>query len=94
MLTHEQLKKKMLENSDVKRLYEQPDQDLKMLDEFLKARKKAKMTQEDVAKIMHTSRPSIARIESPADKHSPRLSTLRRYAAALGYELEIKLRKA
>ena len=42
MLTHEQLKKKMLEDSDVKRLYEQPDPDLLLLDEFLKARKKAK----------------------------------------------------
>ena len=29
----------MLEDSDVKRLYEQPDPDLLLLDEFLKARK-------------------------------------------------------
>ena len=94
MLTHEQLKKRMLEDTKVKRLYEQPDPDLKLLDEFLKARKKAKMTQADVAKLMHTSRPAIARIESPTDKHSPRLSTLRRYADTLGYVLEIKLRKA
>ena len=94
MLTHKQLKQRMLEDTATKRLYEQPDPDLKLLDEFLKARKKAKMTQADVAKLMHTSRPSIARIESPTDKHSPRLSTLRRYATALGYVLEIKLRKA
>lgn len=93
MLTHEQLKKKMLKNPEIRKQYENPDVEFKMLDVFLKARKSAGMTQEDVAKKMHTSRPAVARIESANSSHSPSLNTLLKYAEAVGCELEIKLRK-
>jgi transcriptional regulator with XRE-family HTH domain len=93
MLTHEQLKNKMLQDPEVKKLYEQPDPEFELLDVLLKARKRAKMTQEDVAKKMHVSRPVISRIESASTRHSPRISTLRRYAKALGCKLEIKLKR-
>jgi len=93
MLTHEQLKEKMLRNPEVRKQYENPDPEFKVLDVFLKARKDAKMTQEDVAKKMHTSRPAIARIESVSRKHSPSLNTLFKYAKAVGCELEIKLKR-
>jgi len=36
---------------------------------------------------------AIARLESAASKHSPSIATLRRYAKALGYKLEVRLVK-
>jgi len=93
MLTHEQLKKTMLRNPEVKKQYENPDLEFKILDVFLKARKAAGMTQEDVAREMHTSRPAVARIESVNKTHSPSINTLFKYAKAVGCELEIKLRR-
>jgi len=36
--------------------------------------------------------PAVARIESPSLNYSPSLSTLRKYAKAVGCTLEIKLR--
>jgi len=64
-----------------------------LLDELLKARKGAGLTQEQVAKRMGTKTPAIARIESGGGrkKHSPSISTLRRYAEAVGCRLKIKL---
>ena len=93
MLTHKQLKEKMLRNPEVRKQYENPDPELEILDVFLKARKEADMTQEDVAKKMHTSRPAVARIESVNMKHSPSLHTLLKYAEALGCKLEINLKR-
>lgn len=93
MMTHEQLKEKMLQNPEVREQYENPEPELELLEVFLKARKEANMTQEDVAKKMHTSRPAVARIESVNMKHSPSLHTLLKYADALGCKLEINLKR-
>ena len=93
MRSHEKLKDKMLSNPDVRRAYEAPDLDIMILDEFLKARKQAKMTQEDVARKMRTCRPVVARLERSFERHSPSLRTLQRYAEAVGCRLEIRLKR-
>jgi transcriptional regulator with XRE-family HTH domain len=64
-----------------------------ILDEILAARKEAGLTQAQVAKKMGTQTPAIARLESSlaTGKHSPSLSTLRKYAAALGKRVEVHL---
>jgi transcriptional regulator with XRE-family HTH domain len=49
------------------------------------------MTQEDVAEVMHTSKSNISRLESLHAPNWPNLSTLMKYAAAVGCELQIKL---
>ena len=54
-----------------------------------KARESAGMTQEQVAKKLRTRKSAISRIENHAD--DVRLSTLRRYAKAVGASLSIKL---
>src|SRR3990167_5679654 len=61
---------------------------------FFTHRKHAGLTQEEVAKRMGTKAPAIARLEatSSRDKHSPGISTLRKYAHAVGCELEIHLK--
>ncbi|MDK1118861.1 MAG: helix-turn-helix transcriptional regulator [Anaerolineae bacterium] len=53
------------------------------------AREAAGMTQEEVAKRLKTQKSAISRIENHAN--DVRLSTLRRYADAVGANLQIRL---
>ncbi len=53
------------------------------------AREEAGLTQEEVARHLHTKKSAISRIENHAD--DVRLSTLRRYAEAVGANLQINL---
>ncbi len=50
-------------------------------------RKRLDVTQEQVAERMESTQPAVARLE--AGRGDPRISTLERYAAALGMRLEI-----
>ncbi len=58
--------------------------------QLLKARSRAGLTQDAVAEKMGTTKSAISRLES-AGKHAPSLNTLRRYAKAVGCELQVKL---
>jgi DNA-binding XRE family transcriptional regulator len=58
--------------------------------QMLKARAKAGLTQDAVAERMGTSKSAISRLES-AGRHAPSLATLKKYAAAVGCELQVKL---
>jgi len=82
------LKKKLLQNPEVRRSYEDARVEFALSDALLKARTKAKMSQEDVARELNTSQPAIARLES--GRNYPSLRTLHRYAHAVGAELEIR----
>ena len=53
------------------------------------ARESAGLTQEEMARRLKTKKSSISRIENHAD--DVRLSTLRRYADAVGASLQIRL---
>ena len=59
-------------------------------DQMLKARSRAGLTQDAVAARMGTTKSAISRLES-ASKHVPSLATLKRYASAVGCELQVKL---
>ncbi|NUN96737.1 MAG: helix-turn-helix transcriptional regulator [Candidatus Omnitrophica bacterium] len=63
------------------------------LDEILKARVESGLTQAQVAKRIGTTQSAVARLESGCGTHSPTVATLRRYASALGYRLEVRLVK-
>ncbi len=93
MLSHEEMVQKMMENPEVRAEYEALEPEFELLDELLKARDEAGLTQEEVAKRMGTSRPAVARIETGggSKRHSPSIATLRRYAEAVGCKLQIKL---
>jgi DNA-binding XRE family transcriptional regulator len=58
--------------------------------QMLKARARAGLTQDAVAERMGTTKSAISRLES-AGKHAPSLATLKRYAQAVGCELQVKL---
>ena len=53
------------------------------------ARKESGITQEALAEILHTQKSAISRIENHSD--DVKLSTLERFASALGKKVEIRL---
>ena len=58
--------------------------------QMLKARARAGLTQDAVAERMGTTKSAISRLDS-AGKHAPSLATLKRYAHAVGCEIQVKL---
>ena len=58
--------------------------------EMLAARSRAGLTQEVVASRMGTTKSTVSRLES-AGKHAPSLTSLKKYAEAVGCTIEIKL---
>ncbi len=93
MLTHKELKLKALSNSAVKAEYDSLSKEFALFDELLKARMSAGLTQAQVAERMGTKTPAIARLESGGGnkQHSPSITTLKKYAHAVGCHVEIKL---
>jgi transcriptional regulator with XRE-family HTH domain len=59
---------------------------------MLKVRAKAGLTQDAVAERMGTAKSAVSRLEA-AGRHGPSLATLKKYAAAVGRELQVKLVK-
>ena len=90
MLTHAELKQKALANPEVSNAYEALADEYALVRELLQARAAAGLTQAEVAERMHTKAPAVARLEA-GGKHSPSILTLRKYADAVGCQLEIRL---
>src|SRR3954451_9816642 len=93
MMTHKAFVKKMLRQPAVKAEYDAQAEEFALLDELLKARRQAGLTQAEVAARMGTKTPAVARLEAGggSQRHSPSLTTLRKYAQAVGCRLEIRL---
>ena len=93
---HEQLRASVMNDPEGRAEYEAFSAQLDLADKMRKLRKKAGLTQDDIAEKMHTSKPAVARLEAAGGKgrHSPSIGTLARYASALGYRLEINLKRA
>lgn len=68
-------------------------EELVLLDVLLAARDASGLTQAQIAERMGTKPPAISRLLASlaSDKQSPSVATLRKYAAACGKKLEIKL---
>ena len=64
-----------------------------LLDALLKARQEAGLTQAQVAELMGTQAPAVARLERAlaTGKHSPSVATLRRYVKACGKRLVLQV---
>jgi len=92
-MKHGAIKKAALKKPSVKAEYEALGPEFELLRQILSARSKAGLSQADVAERMGTHAPAITRLESALStgKHSPSIDTLKRYAQAVGCELQIKL---
>jgi len=93
MLTHKQLVTRMLRKPAVRAEYRTLEPEFALLDQLLKARTRAGFSQAEVARRMGTHAPAVARLEASlgSGKHSPSIATLRKYAAAVGKKLIIRL---
>jgi DNA-binding XRE family transcriptional regulator len=92
--THKQMVAEWMTDPAFKATYDSLEDEYALLREMLKARQKAGLTQLQVAERMGTHAPAVARLEAvvSAEKHSPSLSTLRKYAHAVGCKLEVHLK--
>ena len=92
-MNHDELKRKALNRKSVKAEYEAFEPEFTLLKALLSARKKAGLSQAEIAKRMGTKPPAITRLESSltSGKHSPSLATLKKYVEVLGYRLEIRI---
>jgi len=85
MKTHDEMVAEWMRIPEFKAQYDDLEDEYALLAECLKARKRSKLTQDEVALRMGTKSSAVARIESGGGKkrHSPSLSTLRKYADAV-----------
>ena len=76
-----------------KTAYDELETEYALYRELLQARKKAGLTQAEVAKKMRTQPPAVTRLETALMdyRHSPTLATLKKYARAVGCKLEVHL---
>lgn len=91
--TLKDFKARVLARPDVRREYEGLKEEFELLDEILKARAEAGLTQAELAARIGTTQSAVARLESASGKPSPSIATLKRYASALGYRLQVRLIK-
>ena len=89
----EAIKRRWMRDPGFRAAYDALEDEYAALNELLRARQAAGMTQSDVADSMGVAQSSVARLESSlgSRKHAPSLATLRRYADAVGCDLRISL---
>jgi DNA-binding XRE family transcriptional regulator len=87
---HEAFLKKASKRKEFKKAYDDLEEEYRLTREMLAARSKFGLTQEAVAALMGTTKSAVSRLEA-AGKHAPSLTTLKKYARAVGCRLEIKL---
>jgi len=89
----DELRKEVLSDPKARALYEAAKLQIDLCMKLKEARIKQHMTQDEVAKIMHTKKPAISRIEAGGTdiKHFPSLLTLAKFASAIGYEIKLGL---
>lgn len=95
-MKHVELKKRALADPKTLAAYEAMAPEFLLLRQMLKARERAGLSQAEIARRMGTQPPAVTRLESSLSngKHSPSVATLRRYAHAVGCELQVKLVKS
>ena len=93
MQTHDDMIATWTKDSTFCKEYDALEETFTFFDALVSARHQAGLTQADVAEHMGTKTPAVARLEAGGGRqhHAPSLATLRKYAAAVGCRLEIKL---
>jgi len=84
--------KKSMENPEFKDEYETLEKEFALAKEILDLRKKRNLTQKQLAELIGTSQPAIARLESGSYTNVS-LAFLRKIATALGAEAEVHFKE-
>jgi DNA-binding XRE family transcriptional regulator len=87
---HDAFLERALKRKGFREAYDDLEDEYLLVRELLAARAQAGLTQEEVAASMGTTKSAVSRLEG-AGKHSPSVSTLKKYARAVGCDVEIKL---
>jgi transcriptional regulator with XRE-family HTH domain len=82
-------KKRLLQDPEFREQYEALDPEYQLAAALIRLRLAKGLTQEELARLLHTKQESIARLESGSSL--PSLSMVKRVADALDADLEIKL---
>jgi len=88
-----EFKARALARPGVRKEYDDLKEEFELLDEILKARAEAGLTQAELAERIGTTQSAVARMETAIGKYSPSIATLKRYAAALGYRVQVRFVK-
>jgi DNA-binding XRE family transcriptional regulator len=87
---HDEFLEKALKRKGFREAYQESEEEYVLVRELLGARMRAGMTQEEVAEYMGTTKSAVSRLEAPG-KHSPSVTTLKKYARAVGCNVKISL---
>ncbi len=88
--TFDNFKKKSLKNPEVRAEYEALELVYELRKQLTSLRKKAGLTQEELAEKLHTQKNNISRLENVNSKGFLKLSTIQDYAKATGHKVKIK----
>jgi DNA-binding XRE family transcriptional regulator len=87
---HDAFLERALKRKGFAEAYDDLEDEYLLVRELLAARVHAGLTQEEVAASMGTTKSAVSRLEG-AGKHSPSVNTLKKYAQAVGCDVEIRL---
>lgn len=88
--TMKAFKEKALRDPAVKAEYDALSAAFNMKRQMIAMRKKAGLTQEQMANLLGTKKSNISRLESVNSAISPRLATVEDYARVLGYSISVE----
>ena len=88
--TMKQFREKALSDPEVRAEYEALSAAFEMKRRMIAMRKKAGLTQEQMAERLGTKKSNISRLESINSGISPRLATIEDYARVLGFSVRVE----
>ena len=88
--TLKKMRAKALKKPEVKAAYDALSSSFEMKRQMITMRKKAGVTQEQIADLLGTKKSNISRLENISSDISPRLATVEDYARVLGYAVKVE----
>ncbi len=89
MKNYQQIKKQLLKNSEVKKVYEKLGPEFSMAKILITARLQKQVSQQELARLIGTKQSAISRLES--GRYNPSLALLYKVADALNVQIKISL---
>ena len=83
------LKSRLMEDPEFQEEYARAEEEYALVEQLVRARTAAKLTQAELARRLGTTQSAVARLEG--GRVSPSIATLRRYAKATGTRLTVGL---
>lgn len=85
-ISYRSVRKEILSDSEVRKAYDELEQEFAVAQALITARSKAKLTQKEVANRLGVSQPVVARMESGRNIS---IKSIARYAKAVGHPINI-----